>query len=81
MVHFVDTDIQVRETHCRAAVITRIWEEGNFLPDEEIIPSVEGSEWVALHVMLPTKCVSLRAVCHDEVTKQSRTWHWPERTG
>lgn len=76
MVHFVDPPNRAGKTRCMAAVVTHVWAEEDILPDEEILPGVPGSEWIAAHVMGVTGCLALPSVCHDEVNLVGRTWHW-----
>jgi len=65
---------------CRAAIITDVYSLENPHPDPEVHTEAEGSEWVAVTVFNPHG-MFFNDVCHDELTKQGGTWHWPERTG
>jgi hypothetical protein len=69
---------QAHPPRCRAALITDVYDDDNPHPDPEVVPGVEGAEWVALHVFNPRGDFYDDA-CHDELTKLGGTWHWPER--
>lgn len=63
---------------CRAAIVADVYFADNPHSDPEVHTDAEGSEWVALAVLNP-KGVFFNDACHDELTKQGGTWHWPER--
>lgn len=80
IVHYVargSADGQFPST-CRAAIIAEVYSKQNPPREPEAVPGVETAEWVALAVLNPTG-MFFNDVCHDELTKQGGTWHWPER--
>lgn len=87
IVHYQSFGTPVREDgtqaftgKCRAAVVVDVYSADNPHPDPEVHTEAEGAEWVALAVLNPTG-MFFNDACHDELTKQGGTWHFPERVG
>lgn len=85
IVHYVSYGTPVREDgsqafppKCRAAIIADVYSADNPHPDPEVHVNADGAEWAALAVLNPTG-MFFNDSCHDELTKQGGTWHWPER--